>query len=65
MLICDFKEKDAKKAGEIEANLIKEGSIIDLEDIMIAGIAISRDEKIISRNIKHFNRIKNLKIETY
>ncbi len=65
LLIYQFGEMEAKKSGEIEAGLIKEGKIIDLEDIMIAGTALIKDEKILTRNIKHFESIDGIKIETY
>lgn len=39
--------------------------MIDLEDIMIAAIAITNNEKLITRNEKHFRRIKGLEVEGY
>src|SRR3989344_5060748 len=55
----------AKEAGSIHASLKKEGIIIDPEDSMIAGIAKINREKILTRNIKHFQRINGIMIETY
>lgn len=52
-------------AGEIENQLIKEGKTIDIEDIMIAAISITNNQSLITRNSKHFERIKTLKIESY
>lgn len=60
--VLDFDEKSARKAGEIEANLVKNGEIIDLEDIMISGICISNDEPILTNNLKHFKRVEGLTI---
>ena len=65
LLVYPFNEKDAKKAGEIEAELIKKGKIIDLEDIMIAGMARARKQKILTRNVEHFERISGIEIEMY
>ncbi len=65
IIIFDFNEQSAFKAGEIEANLRKKGEMIDLEDIMIAAIAIHNKERLITRNKKHFERIKGLEIESY
>lgn len=65
LLIYSFNENDAKKAGEIEAELMKKGEIIDLEDIMIAGSALARNEAVLTRNVKHFSRINGLNLETY
>ena len=63
--MLNLDKDSAILAGKIEANLIKKGEIIDLEDIMIGAIAIINDETLITRNIKHFSKIKNLKIQSY
>ena len=65
LLVHSFTEEDAKKAGEIEVDLEKRGEMIDLEDIMIAGATISRNETLLTRNIKHFSKIKGLNVESY
>jgi len=65
LLIYPLREKDAKKAGEIEAKLIKNGEMVDLEDIMISGICLARNETILTKNTKHFNRIEGLNVESY
>ena len=53
------------KAAEISSELIKNGEPLDFQDIAIASIAISHDESIVTRNVKHFGRIKGLKIEKW
>lgn len=58
-------KESAILAGNIENDLVKKGEIIDLEDIMIAAISITNNEKLLTRNEKHFKKIKNLEIETY
>lgn len=55
----------AKTAGEVHSKLINNGIMIESEDSMIAGICLTRNETLLTRNIKHFDRIKELKIETY
>ena len=57
--------ESAKTAGEINGILIKKGEMIDPEDCMIAGIAQTNNESILTRNTIHFGRIKGIKIETY
>jgi|SRR3989344_2775206 len=64
-LVYPFDEKTARESGEIEADLIKRGEIIDLEDIMISGVAKVHNEKVLTRNVKHFKRIRGLSVETY
>ncbi len=55
----------AERGGEINGKLIKAGEQIDAIDCMIAGIALTCGEKILTRNVKHFSRILGLKVETY
>ena len=57
--------ESAKTAGEINGILIKKGEMIDPEDCMIAGIAQTNNESILTRNTIHLGRIKGIKIETY
>ena len=63
--ILDLNAKSAPKAGEVQGRLIKGGEMIDSEDAMIAGIAIGNNETILTRNVEHFSRIRELNIETY
>ena len=58
-------KKSAIKAGDIELHLIKKGQKVDIEDLMIGAIAIVNNEKLITRNEKHFKRINELDYETY
>jgi len=57
--------ESAKASGEIERKLLGESITIDPEDAMIAGIAIKNNQKLLTKNLKHFFRIKGLKIEPY
>ena len=65
LIIYPFGEIEAKKSGEIEANLVKKGKFIDVEDIMIASTALIRNEKILTKNVRHFEDIDGLDIESY
>ena len=38
---------------------------IDPEDAMIAGIARTNKQRIITRNVKHFSDIEGVEIENY
>ena len=60
--VLDLNRESARRAGKIEADLENRGEIIDIEDIMIGAIAIENDEKILTRNKKHFENIKGLKL---
>jgi|SRR3989338_5210742 len=65
LFIYPFDEQEAKKAGEIEGHLARKGEIIELEDIMIAAVAIVHHEPLLTRNGKHFQRIPELQVEEY
>ena len=54
------------KAAEIFADLTKKGKMIADNDCITAGIALSNGvNKIITKNIEHFKRIKGIKVEIY
>lgn len=58
--------KEAKKSAEIYDNLKSKGILIDDNDILIAGIMLSNGvTKIITRNLRHFQRIESLEIISY
>ena len=57
--------EEAKKAAEIESNLLRHGELIDWEDILIAGTAKAHNLPVLTKNVKHFSKIPDLSIETY
>lgn len=61
----DLGREEAVLAGEIEAKLSNEGTMIDLEDIMIAAICLSNNEPLVTKNKKHFEKIHGLQIISY
>ncbi|MBI4163695.1 MAG: PIN domain-containing protein [Candidatus Aenigmarchaeota archaeon] len=63
--LLTFDLESAKIAGRIHAQLRAEGLTIDPEDSMIAGICIKSDQAILTKNTKHFERIPELKLESY
>lgn len=62
--VLNLDEKAAKEAGEMEAELMQRGQIIETEDIMIAAIAKVHQEKIITRDA-HYAKIPGIKILKY
>ena len=55
----------AKKAGTIYAKLRRNGIDIGAVDSLIGAIALLHNQTILTRNVKHFNRIEDLKVESY
>lgn len=60
--ILHLDSNSAKKSAEIFQSLELKGNPIDALDVMIAAIAIINEEPILTLNIKHFERIKGLKL---
>ena len=61
-----FITKDTiEKAAEIYAYLKKEGNLIEDADILMASTAIVEDLVLITNNIKHFKRVKGLRIDNW
>lgn len=66
MEIFTLGYKEAEKAAEIYDILELKGNGIDDNDILIAGIMLSNGiTKIITRNVKHFEKIETLEIIKY
>ena len=64
--ILQFGRKEAIKAALILGQLTRIGKLIEFRDGIIAGIALSSGiTTIVTKNIDHFNRIKDLKVITY
>ena len=58
--ILEFSLKASMEAGKIYKHLKTKGLMIDIEDILIAAIAISNGIKLATNNKNHFNRIEGL-----
>ncbi|CAG1007296.1 MAG: Pin protein [Candidatus Methanoperedens nitroreducens] len=63
--VIDLDKEIAILGGKIYSNLIREGKEIELNDCLIAATAVSYGiKKVVTRNIDHFNKIKDLKAVT-
>lgn len=63
--ILQLDRISAEKAGEIDGTLIRNGEMIEPTDSMIAGIALVKGERVLTRNVKDFKKIKGLLVEEY
>src|SRR3989344_1532908 len=55
----------ANLAGQIIGNLKLRGEQIDNMDALIGAVAIANNETLVTRNVKHFSRIKGLKVKAW
>ena len=63
--VLPWSPESSDQFGKIKADLEHSGKLIDDFDIAIAAIAVSHKCCIISANLKHFQRIKNLKSKSW
>jgi len=63
--LLDFTFRAAEYYGEIYSELKERGELIGDMDILVASIALASNEKLITKNIKHFSRIRGLEIEIW
>ena len=57
-----FADKSAELSGRVMAELEKEGQTIGFRDAMIAGMVLENTVLFYTRNVKHFKRIKEMRL---
>jgi tRNA(fMet)-specific endonuclease VapC len=62
--VFPLNKAEAETASTIYNQLKQTGNLIGNQDILIAGICITHDFPLITRNIRHFSRISGLKLFT-
>jgi len=63
--VLSWQPESSENYGEIKADLERRGKPIDDFDIAIAAIAMSHKCGVITANLKHFKRIKNLETKSW
>ena len=64
--VLNLDDNSIIKSAEISSELIKKGQFISDCDCLTAGISLSRQiNEIVTKNVKHFSRIKGVKVVKY
>jgi tRNA(fMet)-specific endonuclease VapC len=63
--ILEFDQKASIIFAQEKARLKQNGILIADKDLMISSISIANDFSLVTNNVKHVDRIKNLKIERW
>lgn len=63
--LLDFAVEDAQAAGEIRAELERQGKRIGEYDTLIAGQAFARNLVLVTANTSEFQRVKGLVVEDW
>jgi tRNA(fMet)-specific endonuclease VapC len=62
MTILSFGPEEARIAAGIRQEVESQGQPIGMADYMIAAVCIAAGGVLLTRNLKHFERVKNLRI---
>jgi len=60
--ILNTDENSMEIAGRITADLERKGNMMDVRDLLIASIALVYGYGVLTNNIRHFSKIKHLKV---
>ncbi len=63
--VLDYTEQDARAAGEIRAELERQGKRIGEYDTLIAGQAFAKNLVLVTANTSEFARVKGLVVEDW
>ena len=65
LAILDLDREDARVAGEIRAELARQGTPIGPYDVLIAGQAKARSLTLVTNNTAEFSRVAGLNLEDW
>jgi tRNA(fMet)-specific endonuclease VapC len=65
VVLLDYSEQDARAAGEIRAELERQGQRIGEYDTLIAGQALSQNLILVTANTREFERVRGLTVEDW
>lgn len=65
LTILNLDARAARTAAEVRRLLESVGLRIDPMEALIAGVALANDLPLITRNLRHFERVPGLRIITY
>ena len=63
--VLSLGEAEAVRAGDLLASLEAHGKPIGIEDVWIAATALEHGLTVVTRNLKHFQRVPGLKSESW
>ncbi len=65
VVILPFDTKAANYAGPLRHKLEKQGLTIGVYDFLIAGIALAHNLTLMTNNVREFNRVPGLQVESW
>ncbi len=65
LTVLPFDQAAAEAYGSLRAKLESSGEPLDEPDLRIASIALSRDLTLVTANLRHFDRLPDLRTENW
>lgn len=65
LTILPFETQAARLAGPIHFKLLSEGQMIGAYDLLIAATALSKNLAVVTNNLREFNKVEGLVVETW
>lgn len=63
--VLPYDVEAARRYGRLAATLLDDGVPIGVEDAMIAAHALSRGLTLVTHNLKHFERVRSLRLDDW
>jgi tRNA(fMet)-specific endonuclease VapC len=63
--VVPFGHRACLRAGGVLAELEVAGTPVGVEDVMIGATALELDLTVVTRNVRHFDRITGLRVENW
>lgn len=62
---AEWSDEVSRRFGELKADLERRGERVDDFDVAIAAHAVAHDATVVTRNTRHFVRIRSLRVEDW
>jgi tRNA(fMet)-specific endonuclease VapC len=63
--VLPFGEREALRAGDLQADIEAAGQPIGIEDVLIGATALVGSPRVATRNTRHFRRLPGLAVESW
>lgn len=63
--VLELEETAAQLFGEIKATLERQGRRLEDADLLIGSIAVARGAIVVTNNLRHYERIPGIRIESW
>ncbi len=62
LILLDYDRRCAMQFGQLQSEMLRQGTVVNPVDLMIAAVALVHDLTLVTRNTKHFHAVSGLRI---